>query len=261
MPTPIQTATKRARRAGPSGRAIPEPEDYQELRRSLEYKELVSRAAKAESAKDWAPAYHWFRAAKEKIPLLDDPDRRSAGVRELFALENHLDAHAFTAAELVARFSHEEETAEETLVRVAVQVINELHSPMFTSYEDSRARCIGRLRPLREYVDALDRSLQSRRAASTKEEANAKKPVELTGKQILMLRELRREVSPVHPETLAKALGKHRNACRAQGNQLALKGLARRHKLAGGLHYEITEEGCAALDREESGVVELRPRR
>lgn len=258
MTTPIQAATKRAPRKGSSGRAIPEPEDYQDLRRSLSYEDLLKRGAAAAKT-NTGHAYHWYRAAKENIAVLDSEKRRYAQIRELDSLEDHLRDHAFTAAELVERFSHEAETAEETLARVAVEVINELHSPMFTTYEENRARCIARLRPLREYVVALDRSLKARRAAQTTKDVKATKPLELTGQQIELLSLLGTE--PMMPDKIAAKMGKSKNAARTQGNRLARMGLAERVKTAAGFAYRILDPGREALAREDGRVVDLMSRR
>lgn len=260
MATPIQTATKKASREGPAGRAIPEPEDYQELRRTLSYDELIQRARDCDSA---AHAYHWYRAAKESIPLLDSEKRRMAHVSELRSLELHLHAHAYTATELVERFGHEEETAEETLLRVAVEVINELHSPMFTTYEENRARCINRLRALREYVDALGRSLKARRAATTIKEDKADKPLELTGQQLAMLNVLNepRAAKGVSPHWLGEKMNKSYNAARSQVRRLVELGLAARSKSTEGFVYAITPAGQEALERGRGDVIDFQPRK
>lgn len=255
--TPIQS-TKSSSRVGPSGRAIPEPDDYHELRKSLSYQDMIERAQKATSS---AHAYHWYRAAKEKSE--DDENRRTAQIRELASLESHLRDHAYTAAELVERFGLEEETAEETLVRVAVEVINDLHSPMFTTYEENRARCIERLRPLREYVDALARSLKARRAAATVKKERATKPTVLTGQQIAMLTLLSSQPDPITPHELMVLMGsaKSYNAVRAQANNLAERGLATRTKSLEGLLYGISPAGIEALQHNSGDVIDMKKRR
>jgi DNA-binding MarR family transcriptional regulator len=262
MTTPIESASK-VSREGPAGRAIPEPPDYHELRVSLSFEELIGRARRAETNPDAAVhaahAYHWYRAAKDRSKP-DSPERRAANEAELAMLHRHLYGHAFTAAELVERFGHEHETPEEALVRVAVEVINELHSPMFSTYEENRSRCIVRLRALREYVEALDRSLKARRAATTTKEAKADKPIELTAQQAAVLQELRGLRKPIGYKELGKRLGKTENAARAQANRMAELGFAERHKTPQGLKYKITAQGVERLERDE-GVVELDSRR